>query len=55
MVEALPEDFYSTAFYTDRMIEYIDANTAYGHPFFGYLAFTAAHWPELGGRSGGAE
>ena len=45
MVEALPDDFYSTAFYTDRMIEYIDANIGDGHPFFGYLAFTATHWP----------
>ena len=45
MVEALPDDFYSTAFYTDRMIEYIDANIGDGRPFFGYLAFAATHWP----------
>ena len=45
MVEALPEDFYSTAFYADRMIEYIDSNLGDGRPFFGYLAFTATHWP----------
>ena len=45
MVEALPEDFYSTAFYADRMIEYIDSNLGDGRPFFGYLAFSATHWP----------
>lgn len=42
----LPEDFhYSTDFYTDRMIDYIESNRADGAPFFGYLAYTAPHWP----------
>ena len=45
MVESLPEDFYSTIAYTDRMIDYIDANAEDGQPFFGYLAYTAPHWP----------
>ncbi|HTW54722.1 MAG TPA: arylsulfatase [Stellaceae bacterium] len=42
---ALPEDFYSTKFYADRMIGYIDAGAADGKPFFGYLAFQAVHQP----------
>jgi arylsulfatase len=41
----LPEDFYSTRFYTQRMIEYIDAGRDDGRPFFGYLTYTAPHWP----------
>ncbi len=32
-VESLPEDFYSSAFYTDRIIEDIDANKDDGAPF----------------------
>src|SRR5690606_6732126 len=42
------DDFYSTRFYTDRMIEYIDAGRAAAGddaPFFAYLAYTAPHWP----------
>ena len=42
---ALPDDFYSTRAYAERMIEYIDAHHGDGKPFFGYLAFTAPHWP----------
>ncbi|WP_170200718.1 sulfatase-like hydrolase/transferase [Ideonella azotifigens] len=42
---SLPPDFYSTKTYTDRMIEFIDAGKADGRPFFGYLAYTAPHWP----------
>lgn len=41
----LPEDFYSTRFYAERMVEYIDAHHGDGKPFFGYLSFTAPHWP----------
>ncbi|NKB35721.1 MAG: sulfatase-like hydrolase/transferase [Gammaproteobacteria bacterium] len=44
-LESLPEDFYSTQFYTDRMIEYIDENKADDKPFFSYLAYTSPHWP----------
>jgi arylsulfatase A-like enzyme len=39
------EDFYTTRFYTERMIEYIDSGRAAGSPFFAYLAYTAPHWP----------
>ncbi len=41
----LPEDFYSTRYYAERMIAYLDASRDDGEPFFGYLAFTAPHWP----------
>jgi arylsulfatase len=36
--------FYSTEFYTDKIIEYIDSREA-GKPFFAYLAYTAVHDP----------
>lgn len=44
-LDALPEEFYSTRFYAERMITYIDRGRPNGEPFFGYLAFTAPHWP----------
>ena len=43
-VEKLPEDFYSSEFYTNRIIEYIDSNDD-EQPFLAYLSFTAGHWP----------
>ena len=43
-IEKLPEDFYSSDFYTDRIIDYISANDD-ERPFLAYLSFTAAHWP----------
>jgi len=44
-VDALPEGFFSSEFYTDRMIDYIENSSGDGKPFFGYLAYTAPHWP----------
>ncbi len=43
-VESLPEDFYSSRFYTERIVDYIDGGDA-EKPFFAYLAYTAPHWP----------
>ncbi|GAA0751985.1 arylsulfatase [Ideonella azotifigens] len=40
-----PEVFYSTDFYTQRLIGYIDAHKGDGKPFFAYAAYTAPHWP----------
>ncbi len=40
----VPRGFYSTAFYTDKIIEYIDGREK-GQPFFAYLSFTAVHDP----------
>lgn len=37
--------FYSTDFYTQRLIKYIDSNKADGKPFFAYAAYTSPHWP----------
>src|SRR5690606_13560979 len=39
------EDFYTTRFYTERMIEYIESDRGEDAPFFAYLAYTAPHWP----------
>ena len=41
----LPEDFYSSDAYTDEMIQYIEEGRASNQPFFGYLAFSAPHFP----------
>lgn len=39
----VPEGFFSSDFYADKVIDYIDA--AEDKPFFSFLAFTAPHWP----------
>lgn len=44
-IAELPADFYSSAFYTDKIIEYIDEQIDDGHPFLAYAAYTAPHWP----------
>ncbi len=36
---------YSTDFYTDKLIEYIDKHKADKQPFFGFAAYTSPHWP----------
>lgn len=41
----LPEDFYSTDFYTDKLIAYLKAGEGSGKPFFAYAAYTSPHWP----------
>jgi arylsulfatase A-like enzyme len=41
----VPEYFYSSNFYADKLIAYIGAHAGDGKPFFGYAAFTAPHWP----------
>ncbi len=43
IVDQLPADFYSSSFYTDELISYIDS--AKDAPFFAYLSFTAPHNP----------
>ena len=45
VVESLPVDFYSTDFYTEKIIEYIGEHNDQDGPFFAYLALTAPHWP----------
>ena len=41
----LPQGWFSSRIYTDKLTEYIDATLGDGVPWFGYLAFTAPHWP----------
>ncbi|MYH69184.1 MAG: arylsulfatase [Gammaproteobacteria bacterium] len=41
----LPDDFYSSRNYADKIIEYIDRHRLDGRPFFAYLPFTAPHYP----------
>jgi len=45
LVEHLPEEFYSTRFYAERLVEYIESGRDQERPFFAYLAFTAPHFP----------
>jgi arylsulfatase A-like enzyme len=42
---ALPSDFYSSTSYANKLIEYLEADKDDNKPVFGYLAFTAPHWP----------
>ena len=44
-VASLPEDFYSTKYYTDVLLQFIDQNKKDGKPFFAYLSYTAPHDP----------
>lgn len=42
----LPENFYSSEFIVDRMIQYMDADAGRANqPFFAYVAFQAVHIP----------
>lgn len=44
-VTSLPDDFYSTRYYTDRILEWIEQGRADDQPFFAYLSYTAPHDP----------
>jgi arylsulfatase A-like enzyme len=39
------EGFYSSEAFTDKLLDYLKNGESSGKPFFGYLAFTAPHWP----------
>ncbi|KAF4339012.1 arylsulfatase [Fusarium beomiforme] len=43
----LPQDFYSTNFFTDKLLDILSNRTEEEkeQPFFSYLAYTAPHWP----------
>jgi arylsulfatase A-like enzyme len=41
----LPDDYYATKTYTDKMIGFIDANHGDGKPFFAYVSHQAPHDP----------
>ncbi len=40
-----PDGRYSTDFYTDKIIEFIEADRDNGKPFFAFAAYTSPHWP----------
>jgi arylsulfatase len=44
MLDELPADFYSTEFYTSRMLDYLRDSDP-NRPWFAYVAYTAPHWP----------
>jgi len=39
------DGYYSTDFYTSKLIEYIDLHRKDDKPFFAFAAYTAPHWP----------
>jgi arylsulfatase len=41
----IPPSFFSSNFYADKLIGYIQKNIDDRVPFFAYAAFTAPHWP----------
>ena len=43
--DGLGDEFYSTKNYTEFLIDSIEEHRTDGRPFFGYLAYTAPHWP----------
>jgi len=51
IVDELPADFYSSDWYTEQLISYLDSTAGDGAPFFAYLSFTAAHNPLHAPRS----
>lgn len=44
-LEKLPKGYYSSTTFTDKLIEYVDADRNSNEPFFAYLAFQAPHDP----------
>ena len=44
-LDDLPEDFYSTTAYTDKMLEYLRTHDDGDGPWFSYIAYTTPHWP----------
>ncbi len=46
VLASLPkEDYFSSNFYTDRMIEYIDSNLDDDKPFLAWVGYQAMHYP----------
>ncbi|MFT6095026.1 MAG: arylsulfatase/uncharacterized sulfatase [Pseudohongiellaceae bacterium] len=41
----LPDDFYSSKYFVDKTIEFVDSNAGDGQPFFAYIPFQAVHMP----------
>jgi len=45
VVARLAPDFYSSKFYTTKIIDYIEQDRNQADPFFAFVSFTAPHWP----------
>ena len=45
LIDRAPEGFFSSDYYTTRLIESIANGKDNESPFFAYLSFTAPHWP----------
>lgn len=43
--ENLPDDFYSSDAFADKLIQYLGERKDDDRPFFAYLPFSAPHWP----------
>ena len=41
----LPDDFYSSKYFVDKAVEFIESNRTDGKPFFTYIGFQAVHIP----------
>lgn len=41
----VPDHFYSSDFFADKLVSYLQEGRQDKKPFFAYLAFTAPHWP----------
>jgi len=41
----LPKDYYSSVYFTDKLLEYLKADNKEEKPFFAYLSYTAGHFP----------
>jgi arylsulfatase len=49
-VDLPTEDYFSTDYYTDKIIEYIDANDGDSKPFFAFVSYQAVHMPHQAPR-----
>jgi arylsulfatase A-like enzyme len=45
MLQSLPDDFYASESYVQKLAGYLQHDSRSDKPFFAYLAFTAAHFP----------
>ena len=43
-IEDLPEDFYSTKYFTDKILDYLQSHEG-DAPWFAYIPYNAVHWP----------
>jgi arylsulfatase A-like enzyme len=43
--DSLPSNFYSTDYFTEQLIRFLQEPPEKDRPFFAYLAYSAPHWP----------